>query len=701
MKRIPACLLAISLALHPVQPLSAQAPSKDGSEPIAFDMREADIRAFIHEVSRATGTRFVVDPRVQGTVTYASDQAMSQTELLGVLLTVLRGNGLIAVPAGAGTYRVVPDDTAAQQPGSAGGGMLGFHTEVIGLHRVDARIAAETIKPLVGRGGLVMPTPQGNSLLVADYADNLRRIRALIAQIDSDRASIDTVTLRNSSAREIAATVGSLFGVAGAESGNATLSILPVPSSNSVVVRGDPTVVQRVVQMVLELDRRAESTGDVRVVRLQHASAEQLLPVLQQLVGQPAAGEPGNAAGAEATPAVAASMPAVEPSQVQVIATASGRRPTIVRAPGQNALIINADPEMQRTLLEVIRELDARRQQVLVEAIVVEISDQAARELGAQIALANRDGAPFGVTQFRRTGTPGITELAGAALLKDDPDDDSDLADTARRAALQSLLGLGGGLAGIAGSAGDTLFGLIINAVKSDTGSNLLSTPSIMTLDNEAARILVGQEVPITTGEVLGDSNSNPFRTIERQNVGIQLEVTPQINAGGGITLQLRQEVSSIAGPVSSDFEELILNKREVETRVLVDDGAIVVIGGLLDQAERSSVDKVPLLGDIPILGSLFRSTARSKDKTNLMIFLRPTVIGSSADAQRATAPRYDYMRDAQLQLDDGKLDDGGRREAALDALVRDYLRTHPPVAPPAAPTTTRPATAQPATDTP
>src|SRR5690606_20042942 len=277
-------------------------------------------------------------------------------------------------------------------------------------------------------------------------------------------------------------------------------------------------------------------------------------------------------------------------------------------------------------------------------------------------------------SQFRNSG-PGITELAGAALLKDD---DSDLAETARNAAMQSLLGLTGGLAGIAGSAGDTLFGLIINAVKTDNGSNLLSTPSIMTLDNEPARILVGQEVPITSGEVLGDSNSNPFRTIDRQDVGIQLEVTPQINAGGGITLQLRQEVSSVAGPVSADFDELILNKREIETRVLVDDGAIVVLGGLLDQAERSSVDKVPLLGDIPILGSLFRSTARSKDKTNLMVFIRPTIVGGPEDAQRVTAPRYDYMRNSQLQIDDGK-----QREAALDVLVRDYLRTHPPVAPP------------------
>ncbi len=659
-RRFTGALLALALALQPLHPAIAQ----QAAAPEAFNVRNADIRAFIQDVARATGTTFIVDPRVQGTVNYSNDQSMSESELLGVLLTILRANGLIAVPSGAGVYRVVPDDTAAQQPRSAGGGSLGFATEVIPLRRVDARIAAETIKPLVGRGGVVIATPQGNSLLVADYADNLRRIRNLIAQIDQDRASIDTVTLRNSSAREIAATVNGLFG-AGGEGGSSAISILPVESSNSIVVRGDPTVIQRVVQMILELDRRAESTGDVRVVMLQHASAEQLLPVLQQLVGQPST---ASDAAAQVVATGAGS------DQAQVIAATPGKRPTIVRAPGQNALIINADPETQRTLVDVITQLDTRRKQVLVEAIVVEISDDAASELGAQIAAANRDGVPFGLSQFRRSG-PGITELAGAALLEDD--DDSALAEAARAAALQSLLGLSGGLAGIAGSAGDTLFGLIINAVKSDNGSNLLSTPSIMTLDNEPARILVGQEVPVTSGEVLGDSNSNPFRTIDRQDVGIQLEVTPQINAGGGITLALRQEVSSIAGPVSADFDELILNKREIETRVLVDDGAIVVLGGLLDQAERSSVDKVPFLGDIPILGSLFRSTGKSKAKTNLMVFIRPTIIGGPQDAQRATAPRYDYMRDSQLRLDGS-----GEREAELDVLVRDYLRTQPPVAP-------------------
>ncbi|AWV06878.1 type II secretion system protein D [Lysobacter maris] len=677
-------MLIASLVLQPFSAVGAD-PDRAGTRsgnpaPTAqsLNIQNADIRAFIQDVAQATGTTFVVDPRVQGTVNVNRGEPMSEQELLGVLLAVLRANGLVAVPAGAGAYRVVPDDTAAQQPGSAGGDGSGFATQVLPLRTVDARIAAETLKPLVGRGGVVLPMPHSNSLLVADYADNLRRIRALIAQVDSDRATIDTVTLRNSSAQEIAATVTRLFG-GGADGVNPALSILPVESSNSIVVRGDAQLIQRVVQMILELDRRAESSGDVRVVKLRHANAEQLLPVLQQLVGQ----APDAAYGADAPASSAVSTAA--PTGTQVIAGVPGKRPTIVRYPGSNSLIINADPETQRTLLDVINQLDTRREQVLVEAIVVEISDEAAKELGVQFLLGGKDGnIPFLATQYPSSKTGIMPIAAGVAAGQPGDDDDDGVLDLARRAAVQSLLGLSGGLAGLAGSSSDAVFGMIINAVKSDTGSNLLSTPSIMTLDNEEARILVGQEIPITTGEVLGDSNSNPFRTIQRQDVGVQLEVKPQINAGGGITLFLRQEVSSIAGPVSADFNELVLNKREIETKVQVDDGAIVVLGGLLDQTDRVTVDKIPGLGDLPLIGGLFRSTARENDKRNLMVFIRPTVIRDAADAQRETAYRYGYIRDRQLEAQQAE-----QQRAALDALVQEYLRMSPPVPPAPVPAAT------------
>jgi general secretion pathway protein D len=663
--------LTLLLSLAPLAAAAqapAQAPAQAGNE--ALNLQGADLRAFIQDVSRATGSTFIVDPRVQGNVTISSEEALSPSDLLGVLLVTLRAHGLVAIPAGNGTYRVVPDDTAAQQPASAGAEEgQGFATMVVPLRNVDARTAAETLKPLVGRGGVVAPTPQGNSLLIADYADNLRRLRGLVGQIDQDRSDIRIVTLRNSAAREIAAVVGQLMAVPGGPEGarSGGLSVIAVDSSNSLMLRGDPVAVERMALIVSDLDDRAATSGDVRVVRLQHANAEQLLPVLQQIIGQPVtdagAADPSSNA-ASATPAAASAQP-------------GARRTHIARVPGANAIVISADAETQRSLTDVIRQLDTRREQVLVEAIVVEISDGAAKNLGVQFMFAGKDGnIPFAATNFPGSG-PGILSLAAASNTDDDAEPGSAEA-LLRQAALQSLLGNPGGLLGFGGSNDDALFGLIINAVKSDSASNLLSTPSILTLDNEEARILVGQEVPITTGEVLGDSNSNPFRTTTRQDVGIQLEVRPQINAGGGITLFLRQEVSAVAGTISSRSDDLILNKREIETTVLVDDGNIVVLGGLLDQGDQMSVDKIPVLGDVPGVGGLFRNKRRESSRTNLMVFIRPTILRDAREAQNATAPRYDYMRSSQQAAN------GGER-AALDAVVQDYLRANPPRAAPAA----------------
>ena len=679
-----ALLAATALPLLHIAPL----PARAATEAPAMRMQDVELTAFIQDVARATGTTFIVDPRVQGSVDISHHQAMSNEELLGVLMTVLRANGLVAVPAGRATYRVVTDDGAAQQPGSP----LGFATTVVPLQRIDARAAAETLKPLVGRGGVVVALPRGNQLLVADYVDNLRRIRGLVAQIDTDTASIDTVSLRNTSARELAATVAEIYGAGDAATG-APLAVMAVESSNSLVLRGNPQLVRRAAGTAMDLDARAERSGDVAVVRLQHASAGQLLPVLQQLVGQAPDAIPGNDASAAGMTPAAAAASAPPAGDAQVISPAGGKRPVIVRYPGTNALIIHADPDTQRTLQEVIRQLDVRREQVLVEALVVEISDDAARKLGAQLLVAGKDGTvPVGMTQFG-SAEPGLAALAGGVLAsRGDGDAEDGVTDTIRQAAAQSLLGLSGGLLGIGGQGKDRLFGLIINAVRTDARSNLLSTPSILTLDNEEAHILVGQEVPVTTGEVLSSNNNNPFRTIDRQDVGVRLTVRPQINSGGGVTLAIRQEVSSVSGTVSRSSDELVLNKREIETSVVVDDGAIIALGGLLDHASGERRDKVPLLGDIPLLGALFRSSSRTNARTNLMVFLRPTVVRDGADAQRQAAQRYGYLRDSGLRGDPAAV-------AELDALVRDYLRAAPPAMPAAAPVTApaAPPAAQPA----
>ncbi len=675
--RLTACalLFGASLLFAPLTATPQQAP-------VSLNVQNADIRAFIQDVGRATGTTFLVDPRVQGTVSLSNDAPMSPSELLSVLVALLRANGLVAVPSGHGIYRVVPDEGAAQQPASLGGGLAGFTTQVFRLRHIDAKAAAEAVRGLVSRGGVVTPAPGGGSLLVADYADNLRRLRQLVTQIDVDNNRAEVVRLRNSSARELAGVVNGMYGSAG-------INAMPVETSNALMLRGEPRLVAEVRQIVRDLDDGSADAGDVRVVRLQHASAEELLPVLQQVIGQedgsppvavaPAANVPLMAPpaslSAQGTPAqaAAASLPAAAPLGA-TLALGPGRRARVARYPGANAIIINADAETQRMLVDVIQQLDSRREQVLVEALVVEISDEAAKRLGSQLMLGGKDGrVPLGTTQFGGTQRPGILELAaGAAAWREGQRDSSIVASAAR-----SLLQYNGGLAGIAGETSDLIFGLIIDAVKNDSASNLLSTPSVLTLDNAEARILVGQEVPVTTGEVLGGANVNAFRTIQRQDVGVQLVVRPQINAGGGITLKLRQEVSAIAGPVSAAIPELVLNKREIETSVIADDGAIVVLGGLLDQSDHNAVDKVPLLGDVPLLGHLFRTTSRSRSKTNLMVFIRPTIVRDRHDAQRVTAPRYDYMRQQQLQRP-------GVSRAEVDALLQDYFRTPPPQMPPA-----------------
>jgi general secretion pathway protein D len=330
---------------------------------------------------------------------------------------------------------------------------------------------------------------------------------------------------------------------------------------------------------------------------------------------------------------------------------------------------------MQRTLAEVIRQLDVRREQVLVEAIVVEVSDDAAKELGVQFALGGRAG--FAVGNYS-DAVPNIAALAGAIAGKGVlPDATVDALRTTTAAQMTGARGLAAGAGG--GIGNDALFGVIVNAVRRDTASNLLSTPSVLTLDNEQARILVGQEIPVTTGEVLGDANANPFRTIQRQNVGIQLEVKPQINAGGAVTLYLRQEVSSVAGPVSAGSDELVTNTREIETTVLVDDGDIVVLGGLLGQDQKLGVEGVPGLSGIPGIGGLFRSKSRETNRKNLMVFIRPTIIRSPGEAQAATAPRYDYIRAQQVLADRAGV-------SSLDQVIRDYMGAMPPAVAPAQP---------------
>ena len=670
------------------------------AEPIAaqytLNVRDADIRAFVQDAARVTGQTFIVDGRVTGKVSVVTDRPLSRSEYFEVFLSTLRANGLVAIPIRSGGYRVQPAEGAATQPtrvGSARAAPSQFVTEVFRLRSIDATTAVDTLRPLVSREGSITANRNANSLVVADYADNIRRIRDLIRQIDRDSAATQIVTLENAGAREIAVALQGLAGQGGGEGARSPLSVVAIDSSNAIALRGDAVSVSRFAAMAKQLDARAQSGAEIRVYRLEHANAETLLETVQSLIG----GKSGTSQGSDLPPVAATSnsdgaAPAISP----VVAASApsgmngigGRGPVIVtRYEGTNALIVAANPEMQRTLGELIRQLDTRPEQVLVEAIVVEIGNEAAKKLGVQLLVGGKN-LPFAATNYSNA-TPNILTIAGALGAEElsrqtttingtttTTSTTSALGDSLQQAAAASLLSATGGFGGFALDIGkNAIFGTIINAIASDTESNLLATPHIVTLNNQKAKFLVGQEVPVSTGEQLSANFENAFRTVQRQEVGIKLEVTPQVNAQGDVKLFLKQEVSSVAGPVSSRSSDLIINKREFETTLTVGDGQLLAIGGLLNDDERRTIERIPLLSDIPFIGELFKSRSRSRSKTNLMVFIRPTVLRSKADGDRLTARRYDYVRDMQLARNPDM-------EPSIDELLRDYMGAVPPASP-------------------
>lgn len=680
--------LALCAALVFAAPVSAQH---------SLNVRDADVRAFIEDAAQVTGRTFIIDGRVQGKVSVVTDRPLSRSEYFEVFLSTLRANGLIAVPTANGAYRIQPTDGAASAPGRVGsrGGQNEFVTEVFRLRAIDATTAVETLRPLVSREGSITANRSGNSLVIADYSDNIRRIRQLIGQIDRDNATTQVISLEHAGAREIATTLQQLTPAPGGEGGGAPLvSVVAVDSSNSVALRGDPPTIARLTAVARELDARAANGSEIRVIWLDYADAEQLVPVLQMMTGAQGG---SMSAGLAATPVAAPSANGAAPSAAAAplggaVALSNGRGQAIItRYEGANAVIISAPVDVQRSLAELVRQLDVRQEQVLVEAIIVEISDKVARELGVQFLIGGKD-IPFLVTPFSNVA-PNILDIAGG-ILADDLDEtttvingntvttttNSATGDFLRENAASSILGARGGYTGFAADIGNNrVLGAIINAVQEDSESNILSTPSLTVNDNVKGSILFGQEIPISTGEALSNNFDNAFRTIQRQNVGIELEVKPQINAGNQVKLDIRQEVSSIVGPVSNDFNELIINKREVKTTVTVKDREIIALGGLLDDNERRTIQKIPFLGDIPLIGELFKSRGRERTKTNLMVFIRPTILRTAEDAQAIAARRYNYVRAAQLEFDP-------KAEPSLDKIVRDYLGANIPVALPAGP---------------
>lgn len=615
---------AACLALAPI--------SSAFAEEHVLNLTDADIHAFIDDVAEVTGYTFIIHPAVRGKVNVKSSVPVSEDEIFDIFLATLRTLDYTVVPAGPSRYRIVPDDVVAEDEtavGAVGSRANEFATEVFQLRHVDAVEAAQMVQPLVNGRGQVTANSAANRLVIVDYAGNIERIRQILNDVDEDNSVVRSIRLENMPASEVASMVTDLnpAGQRGRDGGPGQVSAIAMPSGNTVVLRGDSVDVARAAALVRDLDAAAQPSESLRVVYLKHADVEEMVEILSIL------------AASLAPPGVAL----------------EGGAPQIPYHVATNALVLSMEPQRLSAMMQVIEALDIRREEVLVEAIIVEISDDAARELGLQFILAGTDDettTPFAVSNFSRSA-PSLLTLAGGIIVDDDGEGGGDL----QQQAINSLLGINGLAIGVGGESDGTLFGAILNAVQEDSDSNLLSTPSVKALDNELARIVVGQEVPITTGTNLSPDFDRVFSQIERKDVGVKLEFRPTINEGDVIKLFIRQEVSNVASFDATANGEPVFNTREIETTVLADDGEVIVLGGLIEVAETDAVSAVPILGSIPVAGRLFRSEGKIRSKTNLVVFLRPTILRDREDNSRAASRRYDFLRN-QLQETGVNLDE-------------------------------------------
>lgn len=609
-------LLAPVLHAQPAPPPVSPAPPGNPQQQVTLNLRDVDIRTLIDTVSKATGINFVVDPRVRGNVTVVSSTPMDRDALYQVFLSVLDVYGYSAVPAGA-VVKIVPSINARQSLQLHGSGEA-LITRVIRARTVPVAQLLPLLRPLLPPQAVISAYAPGNDLIVTDRAENVERVVKLVQQLDNPaNGEISIVQLRHASAEQVARTIDALQG-GGANNVSLPLArVVADARTNSLLLAGDPSAQARLRAIIEQLDVPLPAAGDSQVVFLRYAKAEDLAKLLTDVVkNQQEAQGKGKSAPQQ-------------PVNIQADAT-------------NNALIITGPPDRVRDLQELVRQLDVRPKEVLIDAIIAEVSGDLSKQLGAQIAvLPNRGSSegPAALSDFTNGALP-LTTLAGGS--------------TAVATALASspgiLLGFG------SNRSGQTRYGVLLNALQSNSSTNILSTPSLLTLDNKEAEIVVGQQVPFVTGsysttlnQTGGGTVSSPFQTIDRKDVGLTLKVTPQINEGNSVRLKLDLTVSSIA-PTVSGAADLVTNKREVKTVVITDDDSIVVLGGLIQDSYTDSVQKVPILGSIPILGHLFRSTSRQKQKQNLMIFLHPVIVDTQSVANAYTAEKYRILRQQAAQ---------------------------------------------------
>ncbi|MFT5219708.1 MAG: general secretion pathway protein D [Gammaproteobacteria bacterium] len=588
------------------------------AEEVTLNFSDADLVSVINSVSQITGKNFIIDPRVKGKVTVISSKPLNENEVYNVFLSILQVHGFATVPS-KNAIKIIPDATAKQSAAPFRKGSSGpddqLVTRVLTIDHINAAQLVPILRPLVAQQGHLAAYPATNVLIISDRASNIKRIDRIIAEMDKATDSdLEIIKLKHAFAAEVVRLITGLNANAQdpKSPGGTSIKVSADERTNSILLSGEKTARIKYRAIISDLDAPVESTGNTHVVYLRYADAKNIATILSGVGKQAVKAEAKNSTGGQ-------SAGGTDTLSIQADETS-------------NALVITASGAIFPSLRSVIQQLDIPRAQVHIEAIIAEVSLDVSNELGVQW-LFGGDGQtdPVFSSQFASSGT-SIASIAGGAI----PDGAS--------------LGLGrikdSGLN----------FITLIRALQGDAETNLLSTPSIVTLDNHEAEIVVGQNVPFVTGETSTTGSSvdvtNPFRTIERQDIGISLKVKPQINEGNAITLEIDQEVSSIGGSATGAVD-IVTNKRSINTTVQLEDGELLVLGGLIDEKVVKSEQKIPGLGDIPFIGALFRSSKNTTVKQNLLVFIRATIIKDPDKARLLSRKKYNFMRDAQIERND------------------------------------------------
>ena len=639
--RVVSSLASLLIALPLTLPAQDATPERR-SDAVTLNFVNADIPSVVKAIGGPLGKNFIIDPRVTGNMNIVSQAPVSKELAYQILLSALRVHGYVAIEE-RGVVKIIPEadgktsgiviDRGTQLSGDR------IVTQVFTLQNESAAQLATVLRPLIAPNNFIGAYPGNNTLVITDYAENVKRIARIIASIDIPASTdVQVIKLQYASAVDVAALLARLMPEVNPNPANpgtlAKLAIAVEPRTNSLLVRADtPALITRIKALVAGVDIPTAANGNIHVVYLRNAEATKLAETLRGLMS--GSGSSASAAPATGVPGIAGLPAAASSASGSVSSTIQAYAPT-------NSLVITAPDHVYNSMRAVIDKLDARRAQVFVEALIVEVSTSMASEFGIQwqdLSRINNSGTNLiGGTNFGGNGTniigaSGNITTVGTGL----------------------NIGLVRGTVNIPGVGQVLNLAALARALESDQRTNVLSTPNILTLDNEEAKIVVGQNVPFITGSFSqtgtsgSTTTSNPFQTIERKDVGLTLRVTPQVAEGGSVKLKVYQEVSSVVQTTSSvKSADLITNKRSIENTVLVDDGQIVVIGGLIQDDTKNGESKVPLLGDIPFIGNLFKYQTRNRDKTNLMVFLRPYVLRDGKSVNNLTGERYEYIRNEQ-----------------------------------------------------